>query len=295
MALLSGFGAVNYPYSSMTCFMRPVSYADVQAIEKRLLQTMDMILAKKKRIALAKKSEGISKAETRSRLWGMWSPLTSMKEYTENVKKLEQEVSGLEELSRQLFLEAHDIQNARERLEWAATWQGKYFNFLGYFFSVYCMWKIFISTINIIFDRVGKKDPVTRGIEIAVHWIGFEIDVTFWSQHISFYLVGCIVVTSIRGLLLTLTKFFYAISSSKSSNIIVLILAQIMGMYFVSSVLLMRMNMPAEYRIIVTQVLGDLQFNFYHRWFDVIFLLSALSSIVFLYLAHKQAPSERML
>lgn len=57
-----------------------------------------------------------------------------------------------------------------------------------------------------MFDRVGKKDPVTRGIEIAVHWIGFNIDVTFWSQHISFYLVGCIVVTSIRGLLLTLTK-----------------------------------------------------------------------------------------
>lgn len=62
------------------------------------------------------------------------------------------------------------------------------------------------STINIVFDRVGKKDPVTRGIEIAVHWIGFNIDVTFWSQHISFFLVGCIVVTSIRGLLLTLTK-----------------------------------------------------------------------------------------
>ncbi|KAF7391671.1 hypothetical protein HZH68_011214 [Vespula germanica] len=111
-----------------------------------------------------------------------------------------------------------------------------------------------------------------------------------WSQSCR---IGCIVLTSIRGLLLTLTKFFYAISSSKSSNIIVLILAQIMGMYFVSSVLLMRMNMPAEYRIIITQVLGELQFNFYHRWFDVIFLVSALSSIVFLYLAHKQAPTER--
>ncbi|KAJ8667801.1 hypothetical protein QAD02_009464 [Eretmocerus hayati] len=293
MALLSGFGAVNYPYSSMACFMRPVSYADVQAIERRLLQTMDMIIAKKKRIALAKKGEiQTSQFESKSRLWGMLTPL-AMKGGQENVKQLQQEVSALEELSRQLFLEAHDIQNARERLEWAATWKGKYFNFLGYFFSIYCMWKIFISTINIVFDRVGKKDPVTRGMEIAVHWIGFNIDVTFWSQHISFYLVGCIVLTSIRGLLLTLTKFFYAISSSKSSNIIVLVLAQIMGMYFVSSVLLMRMNMPAEYRIIITQVLGDLQFNFYHRWFDVIFLVSALSSIGFLYLAHKQAPSER--
>jgi golgi pH regulator len=62
------------------------------------------------------------------------------------------------------------------------------------------------STINIVFDRVGKKDPVTRGLEIVVHWLGLAVDVSFWSQHVSFALVGCIALTSIRGLLLTLTK-----------------------------------------------------------------------------------------
>lgn len=103
-------------------------------------------------------------------------------------------------------MEVHALKNMQERQRWATTLQGKYFNVLGHFFSVYCMWKIFISTINIVFDRVGKKDMVTRGLEIAVHWCGFEMDVAFWSQHVSFILVGCIVVTSIRGLLLTLTK-----------------------------------------------------------------------------------------
>lgn len=295
MAMLSGFGAVNYPYTSMAYFMRKVQNSDILSIERKLMQTMDMILAKKKRIALARRDEklrgkGAAGGGGGGGIWGIFRSSTTTP--TENIKQLQSEAKALEEFSRQLFLESHSMHNMQERVEWAKTWQGKYFNLLGYFFSLYCTWKIFISTINIVFDRVGKKDPVTRGLEIAVHWLGLEVDIAFWSQHVSFFLVGCIVVTSIRGLLLTLTKFFYAISSSKSSNIIVLILAQIMGMYFVSSVLLMRMNMPAEYRTIITEVLGDLQFNFYHRWFDVIFLVSALSSICFMYFAHKQVPTD---
>lgn len=81
MAILSGFGAVNYPYTSMTIFIRsvriyfiqkensliiiqinlgnfrPVTHSDIQLIEKKLLQTLDMILVKKKRIAIAQARE----------------------------------------------------------------------------------------------------------------------------------------------------------------------------------------------------------------------------------------------
>eukprot|EP00096_Caligus_rogercresseyi_P000823 TRINITY_DN11360_c0_g1_i1.p1 TRINITY_DN11360_c0_g1~~TRINITY_DN11360_c0_g1_i1.p1 ORF type:complete len:137 (+),score=21.72 TRINITY_DN11360_c0_g1_i1:1489-1899(+) len=108
----------------------------------------------------------------------------------------------------------------------------------------------------------------------------------------SFILVGAIVVTSTRGLLLTMSKFFIWISSPKSSNFIVLFLSQIMGMYFVSMVLLMRMNMPVQYRSIITEVLGELQFNFYHRWFDVMFLVSAVVTILILSLAHKKGTEK---
>ncbi|KAM8856410.1 Golgi pH regulator isoform 1-T1 [Spinachia spinachia] len=297
MALLSGFGAVNCPYTYMSYFLRNVTDSDILALERRLLQTMDMIVSKKKRIAMTRR-QMYQRGEDQSKqtgLWGMIKSVTSPQTGSEtDLSLIQQEVDALEELSRQLFLETVELQATKERIEYSKTFQGKYFNFLGYFFSIYCVWKIFMATINIVFDRVGKTDPVTRGIEITVNYLGIQFDVKFWSQHISFILVGIIIVTSIRGLLITLTKFFYAISSSKSSNVIVLVLAQIMGMYFVSSVLLMRMSMPLEYRSIVTEVLGELQFNFYHRWFDVIFLVSALSSILFLYLAHKQAPEKQM-
>uniref|UniRef100_A0A667X4D5 G protein-coupled receptor 89B n=1 Tax=Myripristis murdjan TaxID=586833 RepID=A0A667X4D5_9TELE len=289
MALLSGFGAVNL-------YMPLCINSDILALERRLLQTMDMIVSKKKRIAMTRR-QMYQRGEDQNKqtgFWGMIKSVTSSSTGSENLSLIQQEVDALEELSRQLFLETVDLQATKERIEYSKTFQGKYFNFLGYFFSIYCVWKIFMATINIVFDRVGKTDPVTRGIEITVNYLGIQFDVKFWSQHISFILVGIIIVTSIRGLLITLTKFFYAISSSKSSNVIVLVLAQIMGMYFVSSVLLMRMSMPLEYRSIVTEVLGELQFNFYHRWFDVIFLVSALSSILFLYLAHKQAPEKHM-
>ncbi|KAK7882490.1 hypothetical protein WMY93_028664 [Mugilogobius chulae] len=338
MALLSGFGAVNCPYTYMSYFLRNVTESDILALERRLLQTMDMIVSKKKRIAMTRR-QIYQRGEDQNKqtgFWGMIKSVTSPQTGSENLSLIQQEVDALEELSRQLFLETVDLQATKERIEYSKTFQGKYFNFLGYFFSIYCVWKIFMATINIVFDRVGKTDPVTRGIEITVNYLGIQFDVSECSEndnktkfsvsifqffllpvpnflttylikfscfllkgkilvstHI-FILVGIIIVTSIRGLLITLTKFFYAISSSKSSNVIVLVLAQIMGMYFVSSVLLMRMSMPLEYRSIVTEVLGELQFNFYHRWFDVIFLVSALSSILFLYLAHKQAPEKHM-
>lgn len=42
------------------------------------------------------------------------------------------------------------------------------------------------ATINIVFDRVGKTDPVTRGIEITVNYLGIQFDVR--STDLSYFL-----------------------------------------------------------------------------------------------------------
>ena len=107
MALLSGFGAVNYPYSSMTMFMRSVTVMDVQTIEKKLLQTMEMITAKKKKIVLAEREQR-EKARGRGEEGGTWwGKMRSVapSAVTENIPLLKADVQALEELSRHLFLE----------------------------------------------------------------------------------------------------------------------------------------------------------------------------------------------
>lgn len=64
--------------------------------------------------------------------------------YFLDIVQLRFEIQGLEALSRTLFLETHENRNMLERIEWSKTWKGIYFNFLGYIFSGYCLWKIFI-------------------------------------------------------------------------------------------------------------------------------------------------------
>jgi len=104
------------------------------------------------------------------------------------------------------------------------------------------------TTVNIVFNRTNSVDPITRILDLVLTWSYVEMDVNFWSQFCSFTLVGVLIATSIRGLLKNLMKVFHAYASPVTSNHIVLLLAHIMGMYFTSSVLLLRMKLPEEYR-----------------------------------------------
>ncbi|RHZ67250.1 hypothetical protein Glove_302g29 [Diversispora epigaea] len=298
MAILSGFGAVNSPYATLFFFLRQVSDSDIQAAEKKYIQTLDIIMSKKKRILISQvRQRGV--AEQSSRVGGfvrkMFNTVTSgMGMGSENIGMLRQEISGLENLSRQLFLDIEDLYQERDRLHYSKTWQGKYFNFMGYIFSIYCVYKIVMATINIIFFRIGKTDPITYGLTLAIRYINIDINVDFWSQQLSFFLVGLMIIFSIRGLLIQLLKVFRAFSNSVSRNNIVLFLAQIMGMYFLSSLLMMRMSLPVIYRNIISSLLGSIEFNFYYRWFDVIFLVSGLASAILLYFVHQANNSNVM-
>ena len=90
---------------------------------------------------------------------------------------------------------------------------------------------------------------VQSGLSFLYFWIKWESlvkELSVGKQTMEIHLMNTEQWWCNLGLLLTMSKFFIWISSSKSSNIIVLFFSQIMGMYFMAMVVLMRMNMPVS-------------------------------------------------
>lgn len=54
----------------------------------------------------------------------------------------EVDLKGQLELSRELFLEIDELRNEKSRIAFSRTMQGRVYNILGYFFSIYCLYKI---------------------------------------------------------------------------------------------------------------------------------------------------------
>ncbi|CDW55409.1 DUF3735 and ABA GPCR domain containing protein [Trichuris trichiura] len=258
VAALAGFGAISCLYTSLPF---PEDYPD--KVERQIGKTIEMIAAKK---------FGTFKER---------QPSSFLSFYTE----VFEDVKSLEAFNERLFMELAEINAINQRKEYARTFRGKYFLVLGYFLSLLSIWKIFSSIINIVFDRYGTVDPVTRVIGIAVHYMGFDFDVKLWSQHFSFVFVGCLSLSSVRSLLVSFAKFFIAILKQRATN---RVNTNFQGMYLLSTVLLVRMSMPPEYRWIITEVFGDLAYPFYQRWFDEIFILSAIASTVFFAIVRKK-------
>lgn len=306
MAILSGFGAVNSPYTYLFYFLRPVSDDEIQQSQRHYLKVIDLINSKKRKLSLQKQIDysplSISD-DSQSFFSGLVNRIVkpvreTTRRFTVDTNSLENDIAVLEEISQELLRELDDMYYEKDRYNFSKTWQGKYFNALGYLFSVYCVYKIFMTSINIALDRVGKKDPVTYILEILVHYCGLDVNLQFWSQYASFLFVGIIIVASIRGLLIYMMKIFRIVavkdSSINQTSWVILILAQIMGMYFVSCVLMLRTCLPPSYRQIITAILEGIHFDFYSRWFDVIFLVSAISSVAFLYIVANKKKYPRM-
>ena len=344
LAVLSGFGAVHFPYEVLSLFARPVGDAESQALGKRLVQATETAVARRKKQALLrrelaelvpsdKNANGVdasSKKASDGDGFGFGAlakrvsrvfPVSPGKRFArrgdatraESVRLklavLDTEIEAMDHVVRSLFAETHEARLARERRLAASTARGRVNDVAGVLMCLTCFWRVVTGVFRLVFHRgqgfVAGTDPVTR---LLTSFVTLPISPEAMSQLLSLLFIGALVGASLRNFLRVVFRIFFAVGGGGggTSTMLVLFVSEIVGLYFLSSVLLIRNNLPDKYRGFITEAMGassslsgsnraaeDADFTFYQNHHEGVFLTSAVCTFVLLRVHHVTSGGGR--
>lgn len=294
IAILSGYGTVDLPYSYLSLFIRPVEKTEIMAMEEQHRRALEMSLEKKKRIALVDKEIRRDSTSRGGRPKSIMSWVMSAVNLPGNAssrettrKALQMEAETLDTLAKTLFVEVLQLKKERKRALMSRTLLGHARNFLGYLMSAYCVYRMYASLKSLVFGDDFSSDPVSRSLGLALRWFShgsINIDLEITAQYVTLVFIGGMCASSLRGFLRNMRRVFSALSGAGNMAMMVLVLTELTGMYAISSLLLIQQKLPVKYRSNLAEVLGvGLELHFFHRHFNSLFLASVLLTLVLLY------------
>ena len=84
----------------------------------------------------------------------------------------------------------------------------------------------------------------------------------------------------------TVNTFGKLISSGLSSDVVLLIFAEVMGAYFFATVIMMRANLPESSRQSMSTAMSGIDFFSFHHIFDATFAISSIIVSLVLYVKY---------
>lgn len=166
------------------------------------------------------------------------------RDLSSGISTLQQEVTSLESLSRSVFFELQDLTKERDRATESKSWRGSFNNLVGMAVGGYCIYRIIYAIVMLgVPSLSAASDPVGQWASFLLRSISgghLVINERAFAQVITLAFVGIISGSSLRSLLLDLLRFFSALSSAGNSGTLLLVFSYVMGLYFLSSVVLIR-------------------------------------------------------
>jgi len=261
IASLSGGGAVNTAWLTWEWRRRakepPITDQHVIAAEKSLLRTQTE-LADRKSILQQQQSSVSNKSKPDGS-----SLMTTLFTASSHPKttQLQQEIAGLEAMEIQMISDLNLLKERKEYHEYSRTIPGMALNIANWFLSVYCVYRLFMACVNLVFGYVKQPastttrnpttDVVTYMVAKVLSTFSIELEIGKLTRLVGLVLIGSIIVVNLRAVLVWVNRVFNRLTVSSnangvSSSLMLLVLAQLMAMYLLTCLISLPSSSPPK-------------------------------------------------
>ncbi|KAF8154275.1 Abscisic acid G-protein coupled receptor-domain-containing protein [Crassisporium funariophilum] len=246
LGLLSGFGAISSSWKFLPFVSRDSAVPSEQDIDTAQYALTSVRNDMRTRREEATRREG-------STVEGSW--FSRVGASFRGGDNLTQEIQGLEALEYQMSRNLEALRERRDTAKFASTFKGRIYNLAGRIFTFYCISRVFSSIYNIVFLPAQRSSSKTTYPDLITDLLAHLIsrvshaqveyeDLSSFARQLSLGLVGLIILSSIRLVLKGATRALRVTSRNLAASLMLLVLAQIMGIYLLSTIVQMRASFP---------------------------------------------------
>ena len=198
-----------------------------------------------------------------------------------------------------------NLQSRFEQQKRSRTATGRLILIASYAFSVFCLYRIFTTTLTAIRRALSahhyssqdfrSSDPVDNILALLAKHYDPHLDQAVWARQISFLLSGLILFGSLSSVMQTFhlfARFLPSLLKPIQANL-ALVVAQVSATYVLSAALMLRGMMPGA---VIGEGLGALGGKdgvaWIDGWFERWFLAGAVSTLVGIWVSRKLGGSD---
>jgi hypothetical protein len=285
-SLLNGFGCASMPHSNLVgMYLKPTPAAVLTKVEEDYDYAVQNL------------------EEKRYMLFGLLQLSSSANVPADNIKikNLKEEVVFLENLVGDMGDDIEEMKYSQKLALKARTAVGYISWVLGLVFSIILMVRVALAASSFIHvSRVNRSIPTERRdpITMIVLWLtGHDIvsdeQYNLYLQGTSLVLAGFLTVSQVRAFFRVIGAlgrklsqlFGVSIDATKQKGVgdlSLLFSSFVMGCYFLSCVVVVKMTLPIEYRSSFAAAVGEFDFGFNSALLNIIFCISACGSAIVL-------------
>ena len=309
-SVLNGFGSVSLPHSCLAgIYLEPIRPEVIVTAEVELQKMTSSLVSKRAELApdMSSPSSSADLSSIGTRRWPAQNKKSFADYGSEDVSQrklqVQNDVNFLETLVEELAEDIVEMKYSQETAALARTTMGKIRSWLGVIFSLVLLIRLYTSITSIVrfnaATETRRSDPITMGLLwLTGHHLVSQEDYDSLSQCVSLLLTAFLSVSQVRMFLRTvtalnlrLTRLYRNCNCKSRSQTKVLfggaqsyahLLAALMGCYFLSCVVLTKMNLPLEYRSGFSTAMGGTDFVVQSTVANSVFCASAVISAIVL-------------